>query len=356
MSFTKNIEKIFKSFDFRGNRIINAKTDTPTDQSHPEILANKIYVDNSLTYQTEKATQLQNPFYFNWITGVNGKTFKQILDDLFFPRILPIYKNIELQNISNFSFTNLKVSNVNLQHKYNAYYNQAIIGMFNYTLNSDADRSIANFPYIKFIDENNVETIFNATTNDLVYQINFNYTLISSNTTLKFGITESSTSNTKQDSYGDDYVPQEFQSELNYEIDITELFLQNIILYDSFLISDIRTTEAIPDYTELTIPTLFTKKNYVEFDAEVFGIYDILIPLSIVQEISNDISNKTLLYIVTDYSDSINPVTISIEELLFSWLKKYTLGTTIDYNGITYVKYQFNFGTWDFPVRIELTF
>src|ERR1035437_7286572 len=127
MALIKKIQKIYRSFDFRGNRIINAKTDTPTDQSSDEILANKIYVDNTQIYTTTKAGAYPNPFKFSWITAVNGKTIKQIFDDLFFLNVLPIYKNLELSTLASVSFTNLKVSHSKLSHKYNAYIQQELV-------------------------------------------------------------------------------------------------------------------------------------------------------------------------------------------------------------------------------------
>lgn len=85
-----NLKKIFQSFDLRGNKIINAKTNTPIN---PEDITNKEYVDKNASYDTVKAQNYLNPFKFNWITAVYNKTLKDVLDDLFFPLILPVYSN-----------------------------------------------------------------------------------------------------------------------------------------------------------------------------------------------------------------------------------------------------------------------
>lgn len=114
MNILSTLKKIFNSYDFMGNRIKNLRVDTPdesieyrevgknipnpdegyfgpTGQNGPggvqHYVANKLYVDKKTTYNTDKAWFWQNPFFFDWIKNVQGKSYKEILDDLFFPLV-----------------------------------------------------------------------------------------------------------------------------------------------------------------------------------------------------------------------------------------------------------------------------
>ena len=54
------IKKIFQSFDFRNNKIINAKVDTPTDLKH---IANKEYVDGGLVAIDQSKWEVDDKLY-----------------------------------------------------------------------------------------------------------------------------------------------------------------------------------------------------------------------------------------------------------------------------------------------------
>jgi hypothetical protein len=91
------LRDIYFGFNLRGNRIINAKTNTPVNSDD---IVPKNYVDVNTTYDTSTAQTQQNPPKFPWITNVYNKSFKQIFDDLFFPVINPTYINPNYYDLS----------------------------------------------------------------------------------------------------------------------------------------------------------------------------------------------------------------------------------------------------------------
>lgn len=49
----ENIKRIYQSIDLRFNKLINAKTETPTKDSHPQLIANKEYVDQQMLFRSK---------------------------------------------------------------------------------------------------------------------------------------------------------------------------------------------------------------------------------------------------------------------------------------------------------------
>lgn len=99
------ILKIFKSFNFMGNKIYNARVDDPKLNEH---IVNKRTLVRETTYDTTLVQRFRKPFRFPW-TQVEfyGLRIKRVLDELLFPRIPYQYTNPKLEvidfcsNISN---------------------------------------------------------------------------------------------------------------------------------------------------------------------------------------------------------------------------------------------------------------
>ncbi len=267
------ILKIFKAFDFRGNKIINAKVDTPTDPKH---IVNKEYADNVNVYDTEKATTYSNPFQFPLIINTLGKSFKDLFDDLFFPLIQPIYTNPKLSYYK-FLFPNNDIIQVtNIRSKYLLYYNQLVKLDFEYYVNTN-DRSATNLAYLEITNpiDSSIQYFYEEAISSGKVSAEF---ILLPNLIYKFKQEFGVSNSTKQNSYNEAYIDPEF--ELNYllEKDITSEILKYSILSDSFLISTIRTEEKIPTYIVDDISNEFLIKNDINFNAGTEGIFDILIP------------------------------------------------------------------------------
>lgn len=79
------------------NKLKEVVVDTPENNSDP---ANKKYVDDSVTLNTEKSEKFLNSFVdvggISKGSEVHGKKVIPLLDEIFFPRILPEYKEGEI--------------------------------------------------------------------------------------------------------------------------------------------------------------------------------------------------------------------------------------------------------------------
>ncbi len=305
------IKKIFWAFDFRNNKILNAKVNTPTQNQH---IANKEYVDSAgvnASYDTVKAQTYQTPFLFNLMGNIFEKTFKQIFDDLFFPRVLPTYLNPEV------IITNI------LCTSHNDYYNQQVTLDFSFTLFSN-DRNPAGLSQIVVNNGVTIQTFNDAFPGSGKITCNF---LLLPGTTFTFKRQYGVANSTKQDSYGIDYTPVEFESTFELSQDIIVNKINGLDILNSPMISDLRLSEGIPTYDETNISSQFSYKTIFTIPDNTEGIYDFLIP--------EDIKIKLL----NGYSMFFNDI-----EMVDSWC---SLNSTITFNGIVYNKYQFNFGIFD---------
>lgn len=85
------ILKIFKSFNFMGNKIYNARVDDPKLGEH---IVNKRTLVRETTYDTVSSRRFRNPFKFPWMqVSVSGLRFKKLFDEILFPRIPYQYSN-----------------------------------------------------------------------------------------------------------------------------------------------------------------------------------------------------------------------------------------------------------------------
>lgn len=367
MAATKKPFKIFKSLDLRFNKLLNAKVETPTAESNDKIITNVEYVKNSVTYDTEKVTAYSAPFTFSWMSDIKNKTFKQIFDDLFFPRVLPFYYSMSLNfEKSFFNFQNLTLSNnwkdspasqtnsENIQlYKYNLFTNQSTQGTFKYIINdANSDRQLSGLPYLKIIDSDSNETVFEADIQNLDYFITFNYIFLNQDCQIKFGFKQSPATTTKTDSYGDNYVPTEYQSEYSYEVDVTELFNSKISYQVPFMISSLQESEGTPDINSENYKTLFTVNNKFTVQPNTEAIINILIS-SIIS------GSKPIKYIIywnsTKYVISEGYLTIDMLQKYTSALEQITDDVVFG-GGFSFTVCQFNFGIFQDAIDIELNF
>jgi len=348
----KKILKIFRSFDFRNNKIINAKVDTPEDLKH---IANKEYVDNTGKYDTEKANTYQNPFQFPLILNTFEKTFKQLFDDLFFPRILPLYTNPILKNCDIVSNKNLSFIN----GKHNVFYDQEIQLLFDCeTL--DNDRTSTNDYIIKVLNPiTNVVTssILSGTKQLLTF-------VLVPNMVFSFEKLYNPITIAKQDSYGDYYIENGFGLLYNLIVDITQNFNNFFNCLPSPIISTIREEEGIPTYVvetnvdEIDFITDFEYINTKLIPNGIEGIFDILIPKEYIAN-TNEIKNYNIyleLFLSIENNGIEELTCYSKTQLIIDWLIVYTNNEIIILNDIEYFKYQINLGIFEQNMRFKLSF
>lgn len=337
-----SIKQIFQSFDFKNNKIFNAKVDTPTDSKH---IANKEFVDNVTILNSTKANNYHTPFVFTWVGNIFGMNYKDLLDNLFFPRINPVYNNPTL-DYKNFWIENVKTLNFPGDiNKFQLYYNQSFPINFQYIITPN-DRVSGIVPYIKIIDINNNISTYNGTSiSETEGYIAFN---LQYKPDLRiFFCRNYLPAIIKTDTYGDASIPEEFQTNYIFEEDITAFFGQKTISFYSPLVSTLRETEGLHTFNLSD----FSFSNKLNFNATITGIFDLFIP-----ENNFEISaHKYEVY--ADIYKNDNGIKQFINEihLDITWLDYYNFGKqTI--NGVVYNKYQFNFGAYPNDVEIELKF
>jgi uncharacterized protein (TIGR02145 family) len=284
MAKIPKILKIFKSFDFRGNKIINAKVDTPTDSKH---IANKEYADSGKIYDTAKAELYQNPFRFRRITNVFGKTFKEVFDDLLFPRIYPNFLNPTLNFLfCKYAFPNNEIIEVtSVENKYLVYYDQPTKLEFDYSLILN-DRSKISLAYLRITDPSVNQSYFYETPLT-IGKIICNF-IPKPNMVFEF-FADFGPSVIKNDSYNEPYREAGFES--NYPIieNITSELNKRVIFLDSPLFSEIRETENT-QYDISNIPTTFNIGKEVFIPKQNEGLFDLIIPkqnIDILEKINN---------------------------------------------------------------------
>lgn len=202
-----NFRKIFQSFDFRNNKIKDAKVDAPTHEDH--VVSSK-YVLSQTVYKTTKAQTFPNPFTFNWIFAPYNKSVLQLFDDLFFPRILPIYEN---PNVIEF---NIK----RLEYNGKCFFNGLpfdIIFDFKILANDRLSNEVP-FLFIEYVDGDTDEIILDSSSYNQTVTKTISVTKEISDFELRWNFNP--TTITKQDTYGDDYVDPTFQLLYTLKFDI----------------------------------------------------------------------------------------------------------------------------------------
>lgn len=365
MKIGDTLQKIYNSFDFRGNRIKRLRVDTPSEtpdyrQAGYEIakdfVANKEYVDKCTTYDTPKAYKYKNPFKQWWMKNVQGLPYKELLDDLLFPRLKPIYVDPTVD------YCKITV------------FDSSLVTIDNYKNKSEPAKFFGNLTNTKYViyAGQTVEMRFSigTTPNDRISGVAGEITVYDSIGTKLYGFNSDATNDSysnikcrfiyqkdyriiftkkftvcpvKNDSYNEPSPVDAVNYTLTY--DVTEQFERECFICDSILTYK-STTEGILD-TDLS---KYLVSNKCIFSAEQDGLFNIAIPEQL------NIQEYQLLfegYSITE--------TKSVPVVNGNLTVKQIMGpgtTTITkqvFNGITYSVFQFNFGYFGFDVEIVLT-
>lgn len=90
------MKQIHRSYDFNGNRIVNALASDIEDTSDDNAIANKKYVEQSVTLNDDIVEQVQSTTVtvggITAGTNVKNKTIKEVISDILFKRVLPTYQ------------------------------------------------------------------------------------------------------------------------------------------------------------------------------------------------------------------------------------------------------------------------
>ena len=329
MNIKSALKKIFNSYDFRGNRIKNLRVDTPDEsieyreiaQNVPNpdngyfgllgsngtggvqhFVANKLYVDKKTTLNTEKAWKWKNPFYFFWIKNVQGKPYKEIFDDLFFPLVEHEFISPEILNVDVFAIDRPLIDVIDKDNNFKKWviYNNVenrfklkIIQQLNdwYPTQTDGSGQIV----IQYND-GKVDKTFNCNSEN-TFDLQFNENIKSIESEIEFGILWDNTINKiyfqriysgyryRKNTYGNQSIPE---TTCLVKIDITEYFTK--LLYPFTLCYENNGTiytdkvlinEKSPKVTYFIFDKdfynngIFTKKYY--FKSYIFNESDYLI-------------------------------------------------------------------------------
>lgn len=349
MALIGEILKIFRSYDFRNNKILNAKTNTPTDDEH---IVNKKYTDDSHIYTTTKSTEYNSSFKHWWLLNINGKTYKQIFDDLFFPRVLPPFKNPELISAIVIFDNSDIVPHHFLKSLFLLFKKHRVSGKLFCTLkNNDRLPQLNSNVYleIEYIS-GAIETFYSQSSDDF-NMIDFEYT-VTDETIFRLK-REYYPAESKPDSYGDEYLPAEFAGNYSFNTNISENVYDKYIGFDSPLISVAKSSEGPVDYTLIDIAYEFQPMSEILLPNDTEGIYDILLPKNIIDSDANKYPIN--IDIFKEINNNFQLVNSTL--LQFDWLTYYyTLEDTILHDGIEYYKCQYNFGIYDEPIKIKFNF
>lgn len=330
------IKKFFQSIDLRNNKILNGKVETPTQNQH---ITNKEFVESQQKYDTTKAQTYNNPFKFDWITNVYNKTFKQILDDLFFPRVLPIFQNPEIKLLN---FELLDYPNYD-NNKYIIFDKQSITFTLVIQITNN-DRLPLDLPLLKVYDNTSIQT-YSPTLiieNTFYYQ---NISFIVNQNELQFKIVNNfAVSSSKNDSYGDAYLETGFELPYLLNFDLFDEINQYLIIKQSMMFRN-QSIENYPDdwYSDIIdgeeIPDGFSFTKKIYFDSGVQGLFDVLIPNNFLPS-----NNYLLIAEIYDNSESI-PKLLTQHILNDILIDNWDITLINDwYSDSDYKYYQLNFG------------
>lgn len=286
-----NIKSIFHSIDLWNNKILRAKCDTPVQDEH---IVNKKYVDDITTYDTEKAQKYQNPFLQWWMKNVFGKSFKELFDDLLFPRLSPTYTNPSFKSMT---FVETGVTTLGTQvcngkklmfHGLN--YNLRFTVNFN-NENVDRDSGKLTSLRIKYPSSLGLEDLvfYSTTTADDTVTINTTSVTFHPGMTLTIEKTYNRAT-TKNDTYGDPDIPTEFTVPWTLTEDITNLFYDNIIQYPSLFVQkkSTSTPASIVDGSSVAVNTLlgsgYTRSNNLQVLKDTWTYYNLLMSTSLFEK------------------------------------------------------------------------
>lgn len=252
-------QKIWQSLDFRNNKVINAKTDLPTHEDH--IVPQK-YVDSKTIYNTQKVLDYINPFKLDWVKNPVNKSFLALFDDIFFPLILPEYIN----PVFNFCKINKTDSAIIYKDTVNNNF------LLSWDIN-ESDRFLNQVPKIVITNINNNVTDIPVDSTSLIGTKTFsvNWSEIQK---IEFVAIFNPTTLVKQDSYGDDYVPGDFQTIYTLKFNLFEALQENHLITPPILYRKVLTTdniETLIDATELitTSAELINTLSYIKTNKQI---------------------------------------------------------------------------------------
>lgn len=229
------IKQIWQSFNFRNNKILNAKVEEPQEDEH---IASKKYVDDTTTYDTEKSEQFPNGSpKFSWMNfSLNGKSFKEILDDLFFPIVLPVYTEV--------SFSKVVVTALG-EYGNNLFQGRVTNFNIDYVIDR-GDRQSTVIPKIRVTTKSPVTvTEYNGTStaNTSNFNFSFNFANIDKIELIK---TFDAITPTKTDNYGNPYIPTVFAQPYDATYDVLKNIMENYVLHLPILYRKLTPNENIP--------------------------------------------------------------------------------------------------------------
>jgi hypothetical protein len=360
MKVGDHIKKIFNSFDFMGNRIKRLRVDTPSEKPdyrdagydvQKDFVANKEYVDKVTTYDTEKALKYKNPFLQWWMKNVQGLPYKELWDDLLFPRLAPIYVDPVVEtckisvinspltvtdNYRNFTPKNQNKSN-HTNSKYLVWNGQTVNVEFSIGINpGDRISGVAGRISVQDEEGNQLYGFNSDTTSDTESNIKCSFPY--SKTMKIFFIKQFNSCPTKNDSYNEPSPAPNPNYELKF--DITHQFETECLILDSFLTLQ-KTTEGSPS----TVVADYLVSNKCIFNATSEGIFDIAIPDTI--KYTTEYCIKYVMYEQTK-NTMIGTGIIELHNLLKDGSKTFTK------NGINYTAYQYNFGCTEKNTEVVL--
>lgn len=314
-----------------GNKIVNARVDTPTENTH---IPNKIYVDTATKYDTVKANQFSASPKFSWMQSLKDKTFKELFDMLFFPVIAPIYTEPFLESLKIKFPENQLLDN----GFYQLFYGQTIPFSINCKF-MDEDRESSEFARIvvHYSDDSELSFYGTATNGE---------DTITGNMPIKEGMTVfidrayMATTITKNDNYGNPSTPIEFTLPSVFSEDLTSKIFGDTNVSESVLVGPFDETliQIFPEGASFMFETLNSDNGFTKTCSLNFGPsaqYLILIPKELY-----DRSNILVLY------------NGSQENLVKSWL--YSATITVD--GIEYIFCNMDFGAFKDQTTAKLIF
>lgn len=234
--------KIRQIYNFIGNKILNAKVNTPTDNEH---IASKGYVDANDTYDTT-LSQKSVSTKFNWVTNVNNLKIKAVLDKLLYPVVNPVYVNPTFDmNIFSLN-TDAFIEDETVQ------------GRLIYDIKNPDRNILATKTILTITDINNVATTFQSADTILNGFIEFELKvnkIQQVKITKEFGIAI-----VKNDSDGNPFIDNNFNT--NYTL--TKTFTKDQFVSELHLHKILPTIYHIGNFDKTNIQT-FLDKNVSEF-------------------------------------------------------------------------------------------
>lgn len=281
------IQKIYKSLDFTGNRIKNLRVDTPEETTNSEnignqhynevkdFVANKEYVDKVSSYDSPLVKKFGKSLVFDWVTNINNKSIKEVLEILLFPKIKPKYIDATVDSV------NVIINENKTPKRKNKY-----------LVFDDAQRTLTNHYYIEIqLNPNDrvstkagqlliynadnsevVKTVTATDTNETVQKFEFDFQLNSSNK-IFFERLYTEAKSVKKDTRNEDSSIENPNWVL--KTDITKEIHSHISFETCYLFSNFKDSLT----AEITPTGNLTRHNFILIPANTKCIIDVALPV-----------------------------------------------------------------------------